>query len=375
MKTEKLDREEFESSLRRLTNMASGEKAIVSLLNKFLSRLAFVEIGKPVDIWRIFESYQINVVYKALNEPGYIEKSDKDNRYTVYINLKSSLSRRKFTAAHELSHFILFIMLRDYYDNLNSRSCTAIEERMCNLMASEMLMPIHYTHSLIKQNRFNDKGVSNILFELGVSLDSFLTRLKAIVKYYYHEEIEIIRWQRKDQELVRKWNTDSDLDLSSLILGFTLRDNEVIYKPRYKEERLISKSKSVFIAQIGTIALDNETALSFIWDKKSSFRFNKDQKDFEWFFDTYFFSIGTYNRVFKKEKYSDPLIRIVKKKLGSNSFQDIERKAEANLPHVCNDLKVKFQTGKARSNAYHEMLQVELSRILRDKYLKTHINQ
>jgi Zn-dependent peptidase ImmA (M78 family) len=107
----------------------------------------------PIPIFAMLEDLGIGPEIKELpdNISGWIERTD-DMNYLVVINSRHALTRRRFTAAHELGHYIYHrdILGRGSGDTRAYRSAgtpfsnsliTPQHERQANSFAANILMP------------------------------------------------------------------------------------------------------------------------------------------------------------------------------------------------------------------------------------------
>ena len=113
----------------------------------------------PVDVEAIAKALKINVHFEngwPANLSGKILK-DKEaggsSGYAIYINNDHPKTRRRFTLAHEIAHFILH---RDNIgdgiadDALYRSGLTNAQEVMANKLAAEILMPLNLVNQKIK---------------------------------------------------------------------------------------------------------------------------------------------------------------------------------------------------------------------------------
>lgn len=143
----------------------------------------------PVDVYAIIRALNIELVFPNLLESmgqlsGYIEKSD--GRYRIGVNGSDHEVRQRFTAAHELGHFIYHRHLIDagvdddrlyrsmpggkYYNTNIGDS----QERQANQFAANLLMPTHLLKDL-KNRGFNLPA--DLAAELNVSKPAMRIRL------------------------------------------------------------------------------------------------------------------------------------------------------------------------------------------------------
>lgn len=102
----------------------------------------------PVHVVPIAQAFGIEV-FKDENFPddlsGLIRK-EEDGKYRCYVNATHPTTRRRFTIAHELSHFLLhkkYIGDGITDDYLYRSGLTNEMEREANSLAAEILMPQH----------------------------------------------------------------------------------------------------------------------------------------------------------------------------------------------------------------------------------------
>ena len=62
-------------------------------------------VDEPVDMRAIFSDLGIEYIEEPISESGYIEH--KDGRYKIVVNSNEGPQRRRFTAAHELAHYLM----------------------------------------------------------------------------------------------------------------------------------------------------------------------------------------------------------------------------------------------------------------------------
>lgn len=149
-------------------------------LSKYYNIIKKYQDQCPVDIISMareldLELYNINT---SENISGAILKDN--NRYIIYVKSSDSNNRKRFTIAHEISHFLLhkdIIDKNSITDNAMYRSnLSNTYERQANKLASEILIPIKKLRELLfKRYIRNINELANI-FE--VSKESMEIRLK-----------------------------------------------------------------------------------------------------------------------------------------------------------------------------------------------------
>lgn len=116
---------------------------------------------------------------------GILMKNKETNAYEIIVNDKHSLKRKRFTAAHEIGHYISF--LKNSYSKkwLESNGCfedhvffrknseQSKEETEANEIAAELLMP----KRLISQFFYEGKTIEEISQIFVVSAEAVSVRL------------------------------------------------------------------------------------------------------------------------------------------------------------------------------------------------------
>ncbi|MEK7571657.1 MAG: ImmA/IrrE family metallo-endopeptidase [Patescibacteria group bacterium] len=134
-------------------------------------------ISLPVDLAKILENYNINLVYVKFKDKGISGAFDKEKN-TIYVNTDDSFTRKSFTIAHELGHLILHKdKPREFFYRLEIAQI-AEEDREedieANLFAASLLMP----ESLIKKYWELTKDIDKLATIFGASVPAVYFRLK-----------------------------------------------------------------------------------------------------------------------------------------------------------------------------------------------------
>ena len=109
----------------------------------------------PVPIFDIIQEIGLKFDFRPLDEniSGWIERKS-GGVYEIVVNNNHSENRRRFTAAHELAHYIYHRYLlgegvsdskayRSLETKLHNRQITIAHERQANSFAANILMPSH----------------------------------------------------------------------------------------------------------------------------------------------------------------------------------------------------------------------------------------
>lgn len=144
---------------------------------KYLNTIKEHQKYYPVKITKISKAFNINVyeVLMSENISGAIIK--EYDKYIIYVNAADGRNRRRFTIAHEISHFILHKEQID--DNLTDNAMyrsrlSNVLERQANRLASEILMPAELVFNLLNKN----KSISEMACLFEVSEEAMRIRLE-----------------------------------------------------------------------------------------------------------------------------------------------------------------------------------------------------
>lgn len=146
----------------------------------------------PVKIVALANDLGIDVYKTKLPEDvsGFIKRDPKDNTYAIYVNRNHSLTRRRFTIAHEIAHFLLHRKILDNIgivdrnidaiDNCMYRSNGISDEKevQANKLAASLLMPESTIENLIRNDKVNT--VEDLAERLNVSPCAMAIRLKSL---------------------------------------------------------------------------------------------------------------------------------------------------------------------------------------------------
>lgn len=145
----------------------------------------------PVPIVRIASEMGIRVMTASLPDQisGFIRKSKDKNgeTVTIVVNENHSNTRKRFTIAHEIAHFILHydkigdgIVDREAENGIMFRSNTISnqDEYAANGLAAEILMPVNHLNRVFKENPNID--VDELARRFNVSESAMKIRLQQI---------------------------------------------------------------------------------------------------------------------------------------------------------------------------------------------------
>jgi Zn-dependent peptidase ImmA (M78 family) len=164
--------------------MAKKTSDLLPIVENYAESIIMKEIGSlelPIDITKIIRNYGIEQRLCELpdNEAGAIIISEDFS--AMLINQKDNLKRQRFTAAHELGHFISYRYrgetgTRIDRRNLDSSSGKDIEEIFANKFAAAILMPI----TMVKKALNITEDIIKLAILFNVSAEAMENRIKNI---------------------------------------------------------------------------------------------------------------------------------------------------------------------------------------------------
>jgi hypothetical protein len=124
----------------------------------------------------------------------------------AFVDSETSRRRQRFTLAHELGHYVLRREVRSSFKNFAFKVSDAVEEKLCNTFAAELLMPPAQVKDkiafLAKTNEFTAArwcALATDVFD--VSLQSFA--------YSTHEvtrgAVQLVQWSFESGDAVPDW--------------------------------------------------------------------------------------------------------------------------------------------------------------------------
>jgi IrrE N-terminal-like domain len=154
----------------------------MTIAHPAMSNIAPFQQTAPVDVLGVARAFGLNVWEQAL-EKGISGKLIRDPQnggqsgYSIVVNAIEPLTRKRFTVAHEIAHFILHRnqigdQLTD--DTFYRSGLTTAQEVEANKMAADILMP----YELIDQlQRSGVAGVDALAKAFQVSRYAMMIRL------------------------------------------------------------------------------------------------------------------------------------------------------------------------------------------------------
>ena len=133
-----------------------------------------------------------------ISSSSFIAYDSEDNFYKIYFNEKDAGTRKRFSIAHEIAHFLLHkdkIKTFGVVGRQNDKSLTPKEEKEADALAGELLMPEVCVKEYMKQHNFTTddklsiKTIKDFAKEFEVSLIAGALRLRELGYYVGYIEL------------------------------------------------------------------------------------------------------------------------------------------------------------------------------------------
>lgn len=154
--------------------------------------MVFKNIAKtvPVEIEPIFRHYGLQLVKKDLDDKVSGMLVLNADQKIVIINQNQSLQRQRFTAMHELGHFILHQDASEYFIDMtvewrreNTEGLNRAQEVEANSFAANLLMPEQEIERVVEEQNFlylTDDEISKMAKIFKVSRPAMKVRLVSL---------------------------------------------------------------------------------------------------------------------------------------------------------------------------------------------------
>lgn len=169
-------RRRWRSKASKLICAKTGIDDPVLAVRQTVRQLLGNDTGIPIDLLSIAKRLNVrSVLEESLPFDGMLRK--EKNRLVIKLNSHSPPLRRRFTLAHELGH-VLFADSEPPTALQRGRTCRGDEvERLCDVAASELLMPEDSSRRFFDNHGISPDSVSNFAGRFAVSLQAAARRV------------------------------------------------------------------------------------------------------------------------------------------------------------------------------------------------------
>lgn len=159
-------------------------------LRKTKGRIDIIELANSLGI-KVYSTEEINV-------PSFIAYDKELDVYEIYVNSREKPTRKRFSIAHEIAHFIKHkdkIVEFGVVGRQNNCSLSIKEEEDADNFAAELLMPVECVTDFLKSQNINKQSkidrdiVSKFANEFDVSLFAAIIRLRELGYYVGYIEV------------------------------------------------------------------------------------------------------------------------------------------------------------------------------------------
>jgi len=210
----------------------TGEKLANDVIKQIKEK--FGKIDFPIDPFKLLKDAGVHILLKDFENLDGIIINDEDNVTIVGINNNRSLSRQRFTAAHEYCHFIKDLKKESGKNDIirclkNSKSSI---ERFADSFAAHLLMPKDEFKKICNKYKNNNgyidfESVTIIAEYFGVSFSSCLNSIAYDLKMIegditpktLRERIKIYSPSKQREKLIKN-KIDSKL-LSNMLMSLS----------------------------------------------------------------------------------------------------------------------------------------------------------
>lgn len=202
------------AALMRETGKKTPADAMLHCVHKLRADLG--RPHSPIDVFSLAESFDITVNLVPLENPGLlIQRSD--GSFEIRIDSSMRPERQRFTAAHELGHFLLFRHVPEEMARSRADDYDDEEEYLCNIAAAEMLMPMMCMRAAVRMNGVNPESIFSLASEYGVSVQAVMRSLRVALRCEVYCDVTFVVW-RVDcyGRLVPEWQVPTTPPLGPL---------------------------------------------------------------------------------------------------------------------------------------------------------------
>ena len=156
-----------------------------------------VNAAPPVDVYRIAREKNIKIVEEPASDDlsGFLLRDTENNKAVIGVNKLHPFTRRRFTVAHEIGHYLLHDYEGFHFDGPGSglhvrfrdqkaHEGTDIDEREANLFAAELLMPEDFILNAVNQigtvDLLDTKKLEEMAKMFKVSTQALMYRLTSL---------------------------------------------------------------------------------------------------------------------------------------------------------------------------------------------------
>ena len=222
----------------------------MGLATKVLREISF-SYNEPVNIFQIIEDKNIILNFQPLdNLAGAYIPQTSDNLPGILINEKLPIIRQRYTAAHELCHYIR-------NDSASVDTCSELfmnkykrdeKEQIAEAFASCLLMPRRLINNILKQLNVSEENDITVvqIYELSLRMDtSYQATVNSLLNLNIINKKQYEEFYQYSPKKIKDYFGDLDTDTPwNNIWTLTESDNKYIFRPLVGDEVKIELKES-----------------------------------------------------------------------------------------------------------------------------------
>lgn len=217
---------------------------VVAIQNAIMATFPDLELmSPPIDPYLLAKRRGIKqVLVRKIDADGFISQTSNGD-YIVELNEEHLETRRRFTLSHEIAHTFFFDLSRteENRERYRTADCPDLlllrdpaEEYLCNIAASEMLMPRTQFMAKLSEHGPTAFAVTELARQFRTSLWATAWRIAFLLPY----KIAISCWQYDSSGDIYQtlWTTPLSASRYSPVQRYSIDRTVPVYK-KFSEER------------------------------------------------------------------------------------------------------------------------------------------
>ncbi len=161
----------------------------------------------PVDIWRLAQYQNVVEIRESVLGSTDAHLTPEGSGFVIELNAFANPQRKRFSIAHEIAHTFFNPVTRSYRRSravtvTRERPETLVEEYLCDIAASEMLMPEALFQPIANGG---SPGISTIQ-QLATSFETSLEATALRYGTLGPKSVQVTAWRRNYSRILPKWN-------------------------------------------------------------------------------------------------------------------------------------------------------------------------
>jgi len=164
-------------------------------------------VSAPVDIWRLAHYQNVVEIRESALGSTDAQLTPEGGGFVIDLNAFANPQRKRFSIAHEIAHTFFNPVTRSYRRSRaitvsRARPETLIEESLCDIAASEMLMPEGLFQPFANTRSPAIGNIQQLATLFDTSLEATALRYATLGP----KGIQVTAWSRNYSRIIPKWN-------------------------------------------------------------------------------------------------------------------------------------------------------------------------